>query len=44
MMRFVRLSGGSSGAIVAIALASGAPGFLDPSMAGRLLLVAWIGA
>lgn len=44
MMRFVRLTGGASGAIVAITLASGAPGFFDPSVAGRLLLAAWITA
>lgn len=44
MMRFVRLSGGSLGAILAISLASGAPGFFDPSVAGRLLLGAWIAA
>ncbi|MDQ3492505.1 MAG: PIN domain nuclease [Chloroflexota bacterium] len=44
MMRFVRLTGGALGAIVAISVASGAPGFFDPSLAGRLLLVAWIAA
>lgn len=44
MMRFVRLAGGSSGAIVAITLASGAPRFFDASVAGGLLLAAWIAA
>lgn len=44
MMRLVRLSGGAAGAVVAITLASGAPGFFDPSLAGRLLLAAWITA
>ncbi len=34
--------GGSLGAIVATSLASRAPGFLDLSVAGRLLLTAWI--
>lgn len=44
MMRLVRLSGGAAGAVVAITLARGAPGFFDPSLAGRLLLAAWITA
>lgn len=44
MIRFVRLTGGALGAIMAITLASGAPGFFDPSLAGRLLLAAWIAA
>ena len=47
MMRFIRLAGGALGVILAISLTgfSGPGGsFFDPSVEGRLLLMAWIGA
>lgn len=42
MMRFIRTVGGALGAILAISLAIPQPSFFDPSLSGRLLLVAWI--
>ena len=42
MMRFIRVLGGALGAILAISLAAASPSFFDPSVAGRLILGAWI--
>jgi uncharacterized protein YacL len=44
MMRFIRILGGALGAIMAISLAAASSSFFDPSLAGRFLLIAWIGA
>jgi uncharacterized protein YacL len=47
MLRFVRMTGGALGVILAMSLASfDVPGgaFFSPALEGRLLLAAWIGA
>jgi hypothetical protein len=44
MLRFVRTAGGAIGVILAIVLAATSGSFLGPSVAGRLLLGAWIAA
>src|SRR3954468_9380201 len=47
MLRFVRLTGGALGVIVALSLASfdaAAGGFFAPSIEGRVILLAWAAA